>query len=111
MRERASSEASAPRYGNYSGEMTNELSNKINDCIKILENAIKEYVPKKKRTKISDKIIDHLYINLATAYFFFFLLNKASENLKKVKIKKSEIKAAKQFGSKLEDISNRLKLQ
>ena len=91
--------------------MTNELSNKINDCIKILENAIKEYVPKKKRTKIGDKIIDHLYINLATVYFLNGELNKASENLKKVKIKKSEIKAAKQFGSKLEDISNRLKLQ
>ena len=107
----AFSEPNPPRYGNYSGEMTNELSNKINDCIKIWENAIKEYVPKKKRTKIGDKIIDHLYINLATAYFLNGELNKASENLKKVKIKKSEIKAAKQFSSKLEDISNRLKLQ
>ena len=100
-----------PRYGNYSNEMTNELSNKINDCINIWENAIKEYVPKKKRTKIGDKIIDHLYINLAAAYFLNGELNKATENLKKVKMNKGEIKEAKYFSSRLEDISNRLKLQ
>ena len=61
--------------------------------------------------KNSDKIIDHLYINLATAYFLNGELNKASEILKGVKINKGEIKAASQFKAKIEDVSKRLKLQ
>lgn len=100
-----------PRYGNYNEEMKNELFSKLEETIKILNNSIKEYVPKKKKTKISDKIIDHLYINLATLYFLNGELNKASETLKGVKINKGEIKAASQFKSKIEDVSKRLKLQ
>ena len=100
-----------PRYGNYNEEMKNELFSKLEETIKILNNSIKEYVPKKKKTKISDKIIDHLYINLATVYFLNGELNKASETLKGVKINKGEIKAASQFKSKIEDVSKRLKLQ
>ena len=100
-----------PRYGNYNEGMKNELFSKLEDTIKILNNSIKEYVPKKKKTKISDKIIDHLYINLATAYFLNGELNKASETLKGVKINKGEIKAASQFNTKIEDVAKRLKLQ
>ena len=100
-----------PRYGNYNEEMKNELFIKLEDTIKILNNSIKEYVPRKKKTKISDKIIDHLYINLATAYFLNGELNKASETLKGVKINKGEIKAASQFNSKIQDVSKRLKLK
>ena len=68
-------------------------------------------MPRKKKTKISDKIIDHLYINLATAYFLNGELNNDSETLKGVKINKGEKKAASQFNSKIEDVSKRLKLQ
>ena len=68
-------------------------------------------MPRKKKTKITDKIIDHLYINLATAYFLNGELNKASETIKGVKINKGEIKVASQFNSKIEDVSKRLKLQ
>jgi hypothetical protein len=56
-------------------------------------------------------MIDHLYINLATAYFLNGELNKASETLKGVKINKGEIKAASQFNTKIEDVTKRLKLQ
>lgn len=91
--------------------MKNELFSKLEETIKIFNNSIKEYVPKKKKTKISDKIIDHLYINLATVYFLNGELNKASETLKGVKINKGEIKAASEFNSKIEDVSKRLKLQ
>ena len=100
-----------PRYGNFSDEMTNELSTRTEECIKILEYAIKEYVPKKKRTRIGNKIIDHLYINLSAAYFLNGNLDKASENLKKVKVNKGEIKEAGRFNSTVEDVSNRIKLQ
>ena len=91
--------------------MTNELSFRTEECIKILENAIKEYVPKKKRTRIGNKIIDHLYINLSAAYFLNGNLDKASENLKKVKVNKGEIKEAGRFNSKVDDVNNRIKAQ
>ena len=107
----AFSGSNPPRYGNFSDEMTNELSSRTEECIKILESAIKEYVPKKKRTRIGDKMIDHLYINLSAAYFLNGNLNKASESLKKVKINKGEIKEAGRFNSKVDDVNNRIKAQ
>jgi hypothetical protein len=85
------------RYENFSDVSRIELNNKLDNCIKIWENAIQEYIPKTKKTRIGDKIIDHLYLNLSAAYFLKDNWSKASELLTKVSVRKSEIQKADKF--------------
>ncbi|MDG2397072.1 MAG: hypothetical protein P8M03_05410 [Flavobacteriaceae bacterium] len=94
------------RYG-LSESMMEEYNKNINECVHLLEYAIKEYVPRKKRTRIGDKIIDHLHLNISAAYYLKGDLTKAYEALSKVKKSKGEIKKAAKFQSKLKDLENR----
>jgi hypothetical protein len=87
----------AKRYDNLTDAMKIELNGKLDNCIKIWENAIKEYIPKTKKTRIGDKIIDHLYLNLSAAYFLKDNWSKASKLLKEISVRKSEIKKAEDF--------------
>jgi len=85
------------RYENFTDVSKIELNKKLDNCIKIWENAIQEYIPKTKKTRIGDKIIDHLYLNLSAAYFLKDNWSKASELLTKVSVRKSEIQNADEF--------------
>tara|TARA_B110000444_G_scaffold7382_1_gene6687 strand:- start:9073 stop:10200 length:1128 start_codon:yes stop_codon:yes gene_type:complete len=87
----------AKRYENLTDPIKIELNGKLDNCIKIWENAIKEYIPKTKKTRIGDKIIDHLYLNLSAAYFLKDNWSKASKLLKEISVRKSEIKKAEDF--------------
>tara|TARA_B100001175_G_C19446430_1_gene608980 strand:+ start:36 stop:1142 length:1107 start_codon:yes stop_codon:yes gene_type:complete len=107
---RAFIEGATSRYGNFTEKMRNEISKKIDECISIWGNAIKEYVPKKRRTRIGDKIIDHLYINLSVAYFLKGNWDKSYNSLSRVKISKGEIKEASKFRSKIEDYVKRINI-
>ena len=84
----------SPKFGNFSEKMRNEIAQKVDECINIWEEAIKEYVPKKRRTRIGDKIIDHLHINLSAAFFLKGNWDKAYGSLSMVSMNKKEIKDA-----------------
>ena len=99
-----------PRFGNFSEKMRNEIALKVDECINIWEEAIKEYVPKKRRTRIGDKIIDHLHINLSAAYFLKGNWDKAYGSLSRVSLNKKEIKEASNFRAKIEDYANRINI-
>ena len=99
-----------PRFGNFSKKMRNEISQKLDECINIWEEAIKEYVPKKRRTRIGDKIIDHLHINLSAAYFLKGNWDKAYGSLSRVSLNKKEINEASNFRAKIEDYANRINI-
>ena len=99
-----------PRFGNFSEKMRNEIAQKLDECINIWEEAIKEYIPKKRRTRIGDKIIDHLHISLSAAYFLKGNWWEAYNSLSMVKINKKEIRESKDFKSKIEDYINRLNI-
>tara|TARA_B100001059_G_scaffold71784_2_gene68870 strand:- start:14260 stop:15366 length:1107 start_codon:yes stop_codon:yes gene_type:complete len=99
-----------PRFGNFSEKMRNEIAQKVDECINIWEEAIKEYVPKKRRTRIGDKIIDHLHINLSAAYFLKGNWDKAYSSLSRVSLNKKEIKEASNFRAKIEDYANRINI-
>ena len=100
------------RYGDFRPDDEQNNFLKLDGCIKIWENAIQEYVPNKRKTRIGDKIIDYLYLNLAAAH----LMNAYSknnwddiyENLSKVELNKSEINKANSFESKVIDIQKRI---
>ena len=100
------------RYGDFRNDDEQNNFLKLDSCIKIWENAIQEYVPNKRKTRIGDKIIDYLYLNLAAAH----LMNAYSkdnwddvyENLSKVKENKSEINKANSFESKVIEIQKRI---
>ncbi len=99
-----------PRYGSFSAAMRDELSKKLDGCIEIWQNAINEYVPKKRKARIGDKIIDHLYLNLSAGYFLKGNWNKVYQTLSKVNLGKSEIKKASKFKSKVKELENRVSI-
>lgn len=107
---KAFSEDSHPRFGNFSEQMRNEIAQKVDESINICEKAIKEYVPRKRRTRIGDRIIDHLYINLSVAYFLKGNWGKAYKSLSMVNINKKEIRESKSLRSKIEDYVNRINI-
>ena len=100
------------KFGDFKANDENNNRLKLDNCIKIWENAIKEYVPNKRKTRIGDKIIDYLYLNLSAAH----LMNAYSSdnwddvynNLSKVKVNKSEINKANSFKSKVIEIQKRI---
>ena len=100
------------KFGDFKANDENNNRLKLDNCIKIWENAIKEYVPNKRKTRIGDKIIDYLYLNLSAAH----LMNAYSSdnwddvynNLSKVKVNKSEINKANSFESKVIEIQKRI---
>ena len=100
------------KFGDFKENDENNNRLKLDNCIKIWENAIKEYVPNKRKTRIGDKIIDYLYLNLSAAH----LMNAYSSdnwddvynNLSKVKVNKSEINKANSFKSKVIEIQKRI---
>ena len=100
------------KFGDFKANDENNNRLKLDNCIKIWENAIKEYVPNKRKTRIGDKIIDYLYLNLSAAH----LMNAYSSdnwddvynNLSKVKVNKSEINKANRFESKVIEIQKRI---
>ena len=100
------------KFGDFKDDDENNNRLKLDNCIKIWENAIKEYVPNKRKTRIGDKIIDYLYLNLSAAH----LMNAYSSdnwddvynNLSKVKVNKSEINKANSFEFKVIEIQKRI---
>ena len=100
------------KFGDFKANDENNNRLKLDNCIKIWENAIKEYIPNKRKTRIGDKIIDYLYLNLSAAH----LMNAYSSdnwddvynNLSKVKVNKSEINKANSFKSKVIEIQKRI---
>ncbi len=93
------------RYENLPDATVLSLTENLDNCIKIWGSAIQDYIPKKRKTRIGDKIIDHLYLNLSAAYFLKDNWSKASELLTKVTIHKSERKKAEDF-KKLIDMTS-----
>jgi hypothetical protein len=92
----------------YNGvDLTDEIKNSIHRCIEIWENSILEYIPKKRRTRIGDKIISELHYNIAFAYFVLRDWNKVYENLDKMKGKKRLRKTSNNFELKTKDMQNR----
>lgn len=49
--------------------LTDEVIEKVNNCITVWEAAIQEHAPGDKKARISDKNIGHINNNVATAYF------------------------------------------
>ena len=80
------------------------LEKSILECIKIWDIAIKQYVPKKRRARIGDRIIGELYFNRAYAYFVLRDWNQVYSNLSKAK----EFKGLKKVSKNLELITNNL---
>lgn len=95
------------RFGNFTLEMSNEITSKLDNCITIWKNAIEEYDSKKRKAKIGSKIIDYIYLNLSAAYFLHEDWEEVYETLSKVKIKKREIKTANNLLNLSKDIENR----
>ncbi len=90
---------------NYNGHDISEgLEKSILECIKIWDIAIKQYVPKKRRARIGDRIIGELYFNRAYAYFVLRDWNQVYSNLSKAK----EFKGLKKVLKNLELITNNL---
>ena len=104
------SEHNPPRFGNFSENKRNEITKKVDQSINIFEEAIKEYVPRKRKTRIGDKIIDHLFINLSVAYFLKGNWGEAYNSLSKVNINKKEIRESENLRSKIEDYVYRINI-
>jgi hypothetical protein len=102
------------KEGYFNDNMKNKILQKLNNCIEIWENAIKEYIPNKRKTRIGDKIIDHLYLNLSAAQFMKTSINNnfdlVYKNLSKVKMNKGEIKKANNFEDKMIDLQDRINI-
>ena len=92
----------------YNGiDLTDEIKNSINRCIAIWGNSILEYKPKKRKTRIGDKIIGELHYNIAIAYFVLRDWNKVYENLAKIKGKKRLRKTSNNFELQTKKMQNR----
>ena len=73
--------------------LTSEIELGVLNCIEIWNKAITEYVPKKRKARIGDKIIGQLYFNLAYAHFVLRDWGNVYEKLSKA----NERKGLKRF--------------
>ncbi len=64
-------------------KVTDENRDKLMNCITIWENAIKEYEPNVKKTRISDKNVDDLYGNIVFIHILLGEWDQAEEYLRK----------------------------
>jgi len=76
------------------GELTDDALKELDECISIWADAIKEYQPKTRKTRIGDKNIGSLYVNTACAFFLKKEWNKVHEYLEKSKEYKGQKVAA-----------------
>lgn len=96
----------------YNGhDISQEFEKKILKCIEIWNLAIQQYIPKKRRTRIGDKIIGELYYNVAVAYFVLRDWNKVYENLEKIKKNKRLKKISNNFELQTKNMQNRYNKQ
>ena len=96
----------------YNGhDISQEFEKNILKCIEIWNIAIQQYIPKKRRTRIGDKIIGELYYNVAVAYFVLRDWNKVYENLEKIKKNKRLKKISNNFELQTKNMQNRYNKQ
>ena len=97
---------------NYNGhDINEELEKKILECIKIWDLAIQQYVPKKRKARIGDRIIGELYFNRAYAYFVLRDWNQVYSNLSKANESKGLKKVSKTLDLITKNIEKRYTLQ
>lgn len=79
----------------------------LNKSIETWQKAIEEYKPKTKKARIGDKIIGHIYFNVAAANFMLKEYNTALTNLAKAAETKSANYKATKFTAIIKDLQER----
>ena len=89
--------------------LTPEIELGILNCIDIWNKAILEFVPKKRKARIGDKIIGELYFNLAYAHFILRDWENVYKKLSKANESKGLKRLTKNFDLKAKSLEKRYK--
>ncbi len=89
--------------------LTPEIELGVLNCIDIWNKAILEYVPKKRKARIGDKIIGELYFNLAYAHFILRDWENVYKKLSKANESKGLKRLTKNFDFKTKNLEKRFK--
>jgi len=89
--------------------LTPEIELGILNCIDIWNKAILEFVPKKRKARIGDKIIGELYFNLAYAHFILRDWENVYKKLSKANESKGLKRLTKNFDLKTKSLEKRYK--
>ncbi len=88
-------------------ELTDIQIQALNKSIETWQKALKEYQPNTKKARIGDKIIGHIYFNIAAANFMLKEYDTALKNLEKAAETKSANYKAVKFTAIIKDLQDR----